>query len=154
MSFVESRNGNPPRLSSTSTHRDHLLSKASRTVRLLFGEISRPLRRDVTCCASASSLRWLHTAVDLLLPVIALLGDPVLPAQLRDRRAELGLLQNPCDLLNRKAFPLHNKTSVPLDSILPQTHTPFRGPVTTSIMAPKITVEHRLHASTSQYLAS
>src|SRR5665213_493795 len=76
MSFVESRNGNPPRLSSPSTHRDHQLSKASRTVRLLFGEISRLLRRDVTCCASAPSLRWLHTAVDLLLPVIALLGDP------------------------------------------------------------------------------
>jgi hypothetical protein len=32
----------------------------------------------------------------------------------------MGVLQIPCDLLNRKPLPLHDKTSVPVDSILPQ----------------------------------
>jgi hypothetical protein len=44
----------------------------------------------------------------------------VLPAQLGYGRPELRLLQNPGYLLDRKAFPLHDKTSVPIDSILPQ----------------------------------
>ena len=61
----------------------------------------------------------LHAAVDLLPPVVALLRDPVLAAQLSNRRAELRLLQNPGDLFDRKTLPLHGKTLVLTDSILP-----------------------------------
>src|ERR1700733_13182318 len=42
------------------------------------------------------------------------------PTQILDRSTQLSLLQDPCNLLNRKALPLHNKTSVLLDPILSQ----------------------------------
>lgn len=42
------------------------------------------------------------------------------PTKLPDRRPQLCLLQDPRDLLNRKPLPLLDKTSVRLDSILPQ----------------------------------
>jgi hypothetical protein len=44
----------------------------------------------------------------------------VLAQQIRDRRTQLRLLQDPGDLLDRKALPLHDKTSVLVDSILSQ----------------------------------
>src|SRR6185312_13852391 len=50
----------------------------------------------------------------------ALLRDSVLTQQIRDRGTQLCLLQDPGDLLDRKALPLHDKTSVLVDSILSQ----------------------------------
>ena len=53
-----------------------------------------------------------NTAVNLLPAVKALLRHPMDPAQLLHGCAHFSLLQNPCDLLNRKPLPLHDKTSV------------------------------------------
>jgi hypothetical protein len=60
------------------------------------------------------------------LTIVALLRDTMLAQQVRDRRTQFGLLQNPGDLFNRKPLPLHDKTSVPVDSILPQNAQPSR----------------------------
>lgn len=44
----------------------------------------------------------------------------MLPQEICDRGAQLRLLQDARDLLNREPLPLHDKTSVPIDLILPQ----------------------------------
>jgi hypothetical protein len=58
-------------------------------------------------------LRARRAAILPFSAIEALLRDPVLTQQIRDWRTGLSLLQEPGKVFDRKALPLHDKTSVP-----------------------------------------
>jgi len=79
-------------------------------------------------------LKRRHTPVDLLPSVVALLGDSVLPAELRDRRSQLRLLQNAGDSARPKIVSSSGQNLRRSQLILPQNLTLltvrfFSGPV-------------------------
>jgi len=71
-----------------------------------------------------SRLRGLHVPVQLLPPVIALLRNPVLPTELRDRSPQVSRLQDPRYVFDRKTLLLHDKTACPVGLILSQNSLP------------------------------